>query len=121
MAKSKPKANENTSETIEKLRQQLDEVSRENTELRRKLGASTRITHGQGKALQAIEEEHGTHQKMHSLLEALRVEKERVAKLKEANRNFDRNSKFQIERNVRLEEELRRIRAGKPDPKTKDD
>ena len=59
---------------------------------------------------------------MNSLLEALRVEKDRVAKLKEANRNFDKNSKLQVERNVRLEEELRLLRAGKStEPKKKDD
>lgn len=40
---------------------------------------------------------------MDALIEALRVEKDKNAKLREANRNFDRSSKLQIEKLVTLE------------------
>ena len=110
LEKVKPKG-ASVSDTIDTLKVKLTDALRENQELKSKLSGAEKITVGQGKALKAIELEHEYVNKINILTEALRVEKDKVSKLREANRNFDRSGKMQVERMVKLEEELRKYRA----------
>ena len=77
------------------------------------MSAHSKITHLQGKALDKITNEGEYTQRMDALIEALRVEKEKNAKLREANRNFDKSSKLQIERLVKLEQQIRQLSTTK--------
>lgn len=47
---------------------------------------------------------------MKAILDELRLEKDRVSKLREANKNLDRTSKMQQERMIRLEENIRELK-----------
>jgi hypothetical protein len=47
---------------------------------------------------------------MKALIDELRIEKEWVNKLKDANRNLDKSSKIQQERMIRLEENIRELK-----------
>lgn len=50
---------------------------------------------------------------MNALIEALRVEKMKNQKLREANRNFDKSSKMQIEKLVSMEQQIRSLQKTK--------
>ena len=47
------------------------------------------------------------------MMDELRIERDKNAKLREANRNLDKNSKMQVERMVKMQTELRDLKAGK--------
>ena len=99
----KPK-NAPPSRTLDEMKHTVETVQAENRDLKKQLSAHTKITHLQGKALDKITHENEYPQRMDALIEALRVEKDKTNKLREANRNFDRQSKLQIEKLVNMEQ-----------------
>ena len=108
----KPK-NAPPSRTLDEFKHNVEELQRENNELRKQVSAHSKITHLQGKALDKITHENEYPLRMDALIEALRVEKMKNQKLREANRNFDKSSKMQIERLVNMEQQIRSLQKTK--------
>ena len=67
----------------------------QNQHLKKDLISSQRIQIEQSKALEKITNENEFPTRMKSLIDELRVEKDKNLKLKETYRNLDRNSKIQ--------------------------
>lgn len=71
----------------------LNAAIAQNQQLKKDLISSQRIQIEQSKALEKITNENEFPTRMKSLIDELRVEKDKNTKLKETYRNLDRNSK----------------------------
>lgn len=95
------------------LQDELKTEQRRNQELVRRLAGQQKVTIEQAKALEKIEDENSYHARFKGLMDELRIERDKNGKLREANRNLDKNSKMQVERMVKMQTELRELRAGR--------
>lgn len=71
--------------------------------------------------MEKISKGDGYPQRIKDLVEQLRVEKEKMNKLKEVNKNLDKNSRAQQERMIQMEESIRELRQALQKKKQKEE
>ena len=108
---SQPPKRDWDSDHIDNLKDKLERANQEVANLKKEIIAYQKIQYEQGKALTKLEGEKGYQKETKAVFEQLRVEKEKVNKLKEQNRILQKSNLTQQNRMVKLETSIREFKA----------
>jgi chromosome segregation ATPase len=89
----------------------LKEAEKRNQELIREIKALQRIQNEQGKALEKITVENDYVNKIKSLMDELRIAKEKVKELENKQKKDEKTVKSQFDHMIRLQEKCKELKA----------